>query len=141
MHVRNVPEEARGNWATYITAIREALEINKSELARRIDVDRGTVHRWETGANRPEDPAVIVRVAEATGRPVDEVLAAAGLRPDVPPPPLPTRPPDPVLDRIRESGLPDAVKKELIERELVRRARDEQARLEDVELMIRSLER
>ncbi|MGH3679749.1 MAG: hypothetical protein ACRDT2_05745 [Natronosporangium sp.] len=49
----------------------------------------------------------------------------------------PTKDPDPELDRIRTSQLSPDRKKELIRYVLARRARDEAARLEDLEQMIR----
>lgn len=133
MHVRNISEDARGHWATYVRAVRESLGLNKSAFAAKVGKDRGTIHRWEIGRNSPEDPDVVAQVAAVGGRPVDEALAAAGLRPGTPPPPPPTPPPDPELDLIRaHPRLSAARKKELIRWVLIRRARDEQARLEDL---------
>lgn len=80
MHVRNTLPPERGNWATYVATVRERVGMSKAELARRLGIDRGTVHRWETGKNRPEDPAVVQAFAELFGLDVDEALIAAGLR-------------------------------------------------------------
>lgn len=80
VHVRNTPTPERGNWATYVTATRERVGMSKAELGRRLGVDRGTVHRWEAGQNRPEDAAVVTAFANLFGLDVDEALTAAGLR-------------------------------------------------------------
>lgn len=80
VHVRNTSTPGRGNWATYVTATRERVGMSKADLARRLGVDRGTVHRWEAGQNRPEDAAVVTAFADLFGLDVDEALTAAGLR-------------------------------------------------------------
>lgn len=93
VHVRNTSEPERGTWATYIAATRELFKLTKADFARRIGVDRGTVHRWEIGQRKPEDPRVIQRVAEEFELDLDEALAAAGLRPMHSPPTKPSREP------------------------------------------------
>lgn len=70
--------------------------MTKSELARRLKVDRTTVIRWESGKSRPEDAATVQAFAALFGLDVDEVLAAAGLRVGTPPPGRSTS--DPPLD-------------------------------------------
>lgn len=80
VHVRNTPTPQRGNWATYVTATRERVGMSKAELARRLGVDRGTVHRWESGQSRPEDATVVTAFANLFGLDTDEALTAAGLR-------------------------------------------------------------
>lgn len=138
--MRHMPPAARDSWATYVEAARERARLSKAELGRRIQVSRETVSRWESGHHRPESADVVARFAAVLKLDLTEALAAAGLRPDVTAPARPAEPADRVLDRIRASNLADPVKKQLIERELVRRAREEQARLEDVDLLIQSLE-
>ncbi len=91
VHVGNTPTPERGNWATYVTATREHIGMSKAELARRLEVDRGTVIRWESGKSRPEDAEVVARFAELFGLDADEALAAAGLRPNAAPTARPTR--------------------------------------------------
>lgn len=85
VHVRNTSSPERGTWAALVTETRERTGMTKSELARRLKIDRGTVHRWETGKNRPEDAATVHAFAELFGLDVDEVLAVAGLRIGAPP--------------------------------------------------------
>lgn len=138
LRMRDTDKAGRGTWAAYVRHCREdILMVSKAELGRLLSVDRGTVHRWEIGANRTEDPEIVVKLAQLAKRPVDEALAAAGLRPGAPPP-EPTRPPDPELDAIRESRLSPERKKQLIEWVLMRRARDEQARLDDLRHLMES---
>ncbi|MGC1214125.1 MAG: helix-turn-helix transcriptional regulator [Micromonospora sp.] len=78
--MRNTSPAARGTWATYVTTTRERIGMSKAELARRLGVDRGTVHRWEAGTTRPEDAAVVHAFADLFGLDADEALTAAGLR-------------------------------------------------------------
>lgn len=86
VQVRNTSPQDRGAWATLVTQTRERVGLGKSELARRLGVDRGTVHRWETGQSRPEDAATVQAFADLFGLDVDEVLATAGLRIGAPSP-------------------------------------------------------
>lgn len=78
VHVRNT--SSPGSWATYVTETRQRVGMSKSELARRLGIDRGTVHRWESGQNRPEDAVVVTAFAELFGLNADDALTAAGLR-------------------------------------------------------------
>lgn len=80
VHVRNTSTPERGSWATYVTHVRTRVGMSKAELARRLGVDRGTVHRWETGQTRPEDAVVVTKFADLFGLDIDEVLTEAGLR-------------------------------------------------------------
>ena len=69
-----------------------------AELARRLQVDRATIWRWETGKQKPEGIEVIQVFADLFGIGLDEALAAAGLRPDDAPRTEPLRPAlDPAL--------------------------------------------
>lgn len=79
MHVRNTSGGERGSWATLVTRVREATGLTKTEMARRIGVDRGTVHRWEMGQNRPEDADTVYRFADLFKIDAHDALAAAGL--------------------------------------------------------------
>ncbi|MEU8186059.1 helix-turn-helix domain-containing protein [Micromonospora carbonacea] len=67
-------------WAAYVRSTREHVGMSKSELARRLGVDRGTIGRWESGDNRPEKAGVVEAFANLFGLDADEALAAAGLR-------------------------------------------------------------
>lgn len=135
--MRNGPDRRRQTWAAYIKAIREATGLSRAEMARRLDVDPSTIWRWETGRQKPESPDIPQHVAELFALDLDEVLAAAGLKPAVDPPTEPTREPDPEVEEIQRSGLPDRIKKELIEHILSQRERDEAARMENLRRMIR----
>lgn len=79
--MRNTSGPERGNWATYARTARETAGISKAEIARRLRVDRGTVHRWETGQTRPEDANVVQAFASLFALDLDEALSAAGMRP------------------------------------------------------------
>lgn len=130
-----MPQE--GGWGRYIRAARTAAGLSVAALARRIGTSRETVFRWEAGKYRPDSADVVRRIAEVLGLPLDDVLAAAGFRPTAPPPPEPARPPDPELDLIRQHPRLSAQRKEqLIRYILARRARDEQARMEDLHHLI-----
>ncbi len=129
-----------GNWPQYVTAAREGAGLTKTELARRIGVDRGTVARWESGQRKPDNPAVVVTFADVCHLDRDEALAAAGFRPAAEAPKEPSRA-DPELDRIRKSKLSRAAKARLIARITERRQREEQQRLADLEDLIAAQER
>lgn len=139
--MRNTRDLQRGAWATFAKNAREGAAVSQSELARRLGIDRVTVYRWETGKQRPENVAVVQAFARALNIPVEEALAAAGLLPSAKPPMEPTRDPDPELDRIRRSKLSNAAKARLIQRITERREREQQARLADLEDLIRAQER
>ncbi|MEU5549237.1 helix-turn-helix transcriptional regulator [Micromonospora sp. NPDC047793] len=80
VHVGTSPAPERGTWAAYVKATREHVGMNKSELARRLGIDRGTITRWESDKNRPEDATVVESFATLFGLDPDEALTAAGLR-------------------------------------------------------------
>ncbi|MEU4777504.1 helix-turn-helix transcriptional regulator [Micromonospora sp. NPDC023633] len=96
VHVGNTATPDRGTWASLVTTTRERVGMNKSELARRLGIDRTTIIRWESGRSRPEDPAVVEAFAALFGLNADEVLVAAGLRVGTSPPGRSTS--DPPLD-------------------------------------------
>lgn len=113
--MRNTPASQRGGWAALVTAHREAAGLSKVELARRLGIDRGTVHRWEQGTYRPDDPDLVQRLAELFRIDLDEALAAAGLRPDDAPRSEPIRPAvHPLLEEAQamldDPDVADAVK-------------------------------
>ncbi|MFI6332951.1 helix-turn-helix domain-containing protein [Micromonospora chersina] len=127
----------RGSWATYSRLAREGAGLGKSELARRLGMDRGTVHRWEIGKTRPEDPQVVQAFAEVLGLDLEEALAAAGLRPGVAPPAEPTREPDEEIDLVRtDPRLSDDMKRRIIQLIRERRERDRAAALEETRRLI-----
>ena len=96
MRMRNTDGAERGRWATFVATIRRAMSLDKTAFGRRIGVDRGTVHRWESGRFRPKSADDVARFAEGTGVDLHEALAAAGFIPSAPE--RPARPPlDPDL--------------------------------------------
>jgi len=70
-----------GTWATLVKRMRAATNMTGAELARRLDVDRATIWRWEAGRQKPESPDLIKAFADLFGLDVEEALRAAGLRP------------------------------------------------------------
>jgi transcriptional regulator with XRE-family HTH domain len=78
VQVRNT---GRDTWAALVTDVREAANMSKVELARRLGVDRATISRWEQGLNRPEQADVVKRFADLFAIDLEDALAAAGLRP------------------------------------------------------------
>lgn len=114
--MRTSDPAGRGRWAAFVTAAREAAGLSKAGLARLIGVDRGTVFRWESGSNRPDDPTFVVRVATALGVSARDALRAAGLDPIADPPPPP--PPDPDVEIVRRRLLDPKVSEE--EKHLIR---------------------
>lgn len=137
VHMRNTSGQQRGTWATYSKAAREGALLSKAELSRRLQVDRGTIHRWETGATRPEDAEVVQTFAQLLGLNLDEALAAAGLRPGVEAPAEPTREVDEEIELVRTDPKLDAeMKRRIISLILERRERDKAAALEETRRMI-----
>lgn len=135
--MRKTPEEQRQTWAAYVKKLRTAVGMSVRTFAERLGVDEATVWRYETARTKPHNPDVPERIAELFQIDLDEVLAAAGLRRDVQPPAEPTRTPDPEIDEIQRSGLPERTREELIEHVMQQRARDEERRIEDLRRMIR----
>ncbi len=112
VRMRNSTDDGRGTWAAYAKEARTGAvpAVSMSELARRVRVDRTTVYRWETGAQRPDDPDLVVRFANALNLDHDEALAAAGLRPGAAAPAEPTREYDEEVDLVLSD---DRLSKEL----------------------------
>lgn len=135
--MRKTPEEQRQAWAAYVKRLRAAASMSVRTFADRLGVDEATVWRYETARTKPHGPEVPERIAELFQLDLDEVLAAAGLRRDIPAPAEPTRAPDPEIDEIQRSGLPERIRRELVEHVMQQRARDEERRIEDLRRMIR----
>jgi transcriptional regulator with XRE-family HTH domain len=76
--MRNTPS---GTWATLVKRMRDATGMTGADLARRLDVDRATIWRWEAGRQKPENADLVKAFADIFGLNVDDALAAAGLRP------------------------------------------------------------
>lgn len=81
LRMRNMPPRDRGAWATLVKQMRAVTKMTGAELARRLDVDRATIWRWETGKQMPENVEVLTVFASLFGLDVEEVLATVGLRP------------------------------------------------------------
>lgn len=116
--------------------------LSKTELARRLGIDRGTVHRWEIGQTKPEDPETVRKFAEALKLDLEEALAAAGLRPGQEAPTTATRHETPDEREIRiiwESGLPADLKRRLIEHVKARQERDRKARAEEIKMIAEAM--
>lgn len=112
--------------------------LGKTELARQLGIDRGTVHRWEIGRTRPEDPELVRRIAEVLRLDLDEALAAAGMLPGREAPRVATRhesADERELRVIWESDLPEGLKRRLIEHVKARQERDRLARMQDVRVI------
>lgn len=125
VHMRNTSGPTRGNWATFSKAAREGALLNKAEMARRLGVDRGTIHRWETGQNKPESAELVASFARITGVDLDESLAAAGLVPGVDAPAEPTRERDEEVELVRsDPTLSPNMKVRIVKMILDRRERD-----------------
>ena len=60
-----------------IKELREAKGMNKTELARAMDVDLAAVHRWETGTAMPL-AAKLPKLADLLGCSIDELYGRPG---------------------------------------------------------------
>lgn len=80
LRMRNIPAPDRSAWATLVKQLRAAAKMTGAELARRLDVDRATIWRWETGKQKPDSIDVIEAFASLFAIDVEEALTAAGLR-------------------------------------------------------------
>lgn len=134
--MRNTSQQRRGTWATYSQAARERAGLTKAEAARRIGVDRGTVHRWEVGQNRPDDADLVSAVAKVYGVDLEEALAAAGMKPGRAAPAEPATEPDPEIDAILAAPVSDIQKKRMLELLFQMRERDKQRRMEDIAFLL-----
>lgn len=133
------PEEQRQIWGDYIAKLRRATGLSREDFAAKLgdNTDGSTIWRWETYKQKPNSLDKPERIAKAYGVPVEEVVAAAGLRPDGTVPIEPTRAEDPEIDRIRRSGLSKRVQDQLIGHVMRERERDEQRRMDLTEVLIR----
>lgn len=131
MRVRNT-SNPRAVWATYIKNLRKATGLGRPELARRLGVDPSTVWRWETERQKPESPDVPKVLAELFHIDLDEVLAAAGLKPDTPVPAEPTRERDEEVELILSAPVSDRIKQRMLDRLEVLREQDKQRRINDI---------
>lgn len=130
--MRSNPEH--GDWSTLVAAVRSAMGLSKAAFGRLINVDRGTVHRWESGQFRPATAQDVVKFAKATGVDLHGALRAAGFLP-LGPDERPAAPPQPPLDpdlallarRLADPATPRA------EREIIRAALRHLARLSEGE--------
>ncbi len=96
LRMRNVEPPDRSAWAALVKQCRGVTGMTGAELSRRLDVDRATIWRWETGRQRPENVAVVEAFARLFAIDIEEALAAAGMRPQ--PAPHRAEPLRPALD-------------------------------------------
>jgi len=97
-----------GTWATLVKKMRAATGMAGAELARRLDVDRATIWRWEAGRQKPESADLIKTFADLFAIDIEDALTAAGLRPSTAPRPSEPVPTDPdVLKLYRLMADPD----------------------------------
>lgn len=137
LRVRNTSEDPRSAWAAFARAAREQQRVSQSELARRLDVERSTIWRWETGKQRPESIDIVTKFAEVLNIELDEALAAAGLKPGATPPREPSREPDEEIDLVMtDPRLSDDMKQRIVKLILERRERDRVAAIEETRRMI-----
>lgn len=137
VRVRNTPAEQRGTWATFAKAARTGARMSQSELARRLNVERTTVWRWETGKQKPESADMVAAFARILDIDLDEALAAAGLRPGVTAPAEPTREVDEEIDLVRRNpNLTEQQKMQIVKVILARRERERVAAIEETRRMI-----
>lgn len=99
-------------------------------FARLLGAHVDTVRRWERGANRPKEVAIVEKFAQATGTDPQYAIRVAGLALSSAPggfaPPRP-EPEDPEIELIKKSSLPQHVKDGLI-KENRRQAEDDKKR-------------
>lgn len=137
VHMRNTSGPGRGSWATYVRTARERARLSIAEFARQIGKDRGTVHRWESGKNRPEDPDAVAVVADILRLDLDEALAAAGLRPGVGAPAQPTQELDEEIELVRtDHRLTENQKRRIIQMIEERREADRARSIEETKRVI-----
>ncbi|KXK63399.1 hypothetical protein AWW66_03535 [Micromonospora rosaria] len=127
----------QNTWAAYAKQAREAATppISQSELARRLGTDRTTVWRWEKAKQKPESADIVVRFADLVGVPRDEALAAAGLHPDIAPPPAPTL--DDEVELILSADIDEDTRRAALEQLHRMRLRDKERRMEDIRFFLR----
>jgi transcriptional regulator with XRE-family HTH domain len=111
--MRNTPS---GTWATLVKRMRAATGMTGADLARRLDVDRATIWRWEAGRQKPESADIVKAFADIFGLDVDDALASAGLRP-AETEPAPREPMDPdvlaFMRMLADPETPEATKAQI----------------------------
>ena len=136
LRMRNT-SELRAIWAEYVRRLRDATGISRPELARRLSVDPATVWRWETEKQKPESPDIPQAIARLFGLDVDEVLTAAGLKPENAAPTESTLELDEEIELVRtDPNLDPEMKVRIVNLIMERRARDREASLAETQRMI-----
>lgn len=107
-----------GTWATLVKRMRQATGMTGAELARRLDVDRATIWRWEAGRQKPESADLIKSFADIFGLDLEDTLKAAGLRPSGERPARPVQAPmDPdvlkLLAMLADPDTPESTKHQI----------------------------
>lgn len=139
LRVRNTPDppNRRAVWATYVRKLREATHISRPELARRLGVDPATVWRWETEKQKPESPDIPEAIARLFALDINEVMAAAGLRPMSSDDHVAIEPYDEEIELVRtDPNLDEDMKARIVAIILERRVRDRAASLAETHRLI-----
>jgi transcriptional regulator with XRE-family HTH domain len=71
-------EPQMDSFQDYIKYHRRRLDLTQKELADKADIGQSYVSGLERGINKEPTPDILMRIAGAVGRPVEEVFAAAG---------------------------------------------------------------
>lgn len=82
LRMRNSSAGERNAWADLVRRIRKATGLTQVALANRLNVERTTILRWESGHQRPGSFEVVERFAELFQLDLVETLRAAGLVPE-----------------------------------------------------------
>lgn len=114
LRMRNTTPVPHSDWATLVKRMRAVTNMSGAELSRRLKVDRATIWRWETGKQKPDSLPLVQAFADLFGLALDDVLAAAGLRPAGAESPPQQPPLDPdlemLLQKLSDPHVDDATK-------------------------------
>lgn len=137
MHVRKTEEPAdpRETWAAYVEELQRATGLTDRTMGERLGVDPSTVWRWRKGRQKPESLEAVQALADLLQLDIDEVLAAAGLKPG-PPPEAPAPPPDPEVELIMSAPVSRRQRERMLRLLGEMRKRDQQRRIEDLRLLL-----
>lgn len=136
VRMRNTP-----HWGEYVRQLRKATGISRPELARRLGINPSSVWRWEERGARPESPDVPEALANLFHLDLDDVLAAAGLRPRAEAPEPTVEVDDEVQLVLDDDDLPPRMKTRIIGMIHERREREKQAAIEETRNVINLFKR
>lgn len=133
VRMRNIPEDQRDDWGTFVKRERLAARVTQQQLGDAVGVARETVWRWETGRQKPENVDVVVKVADFLNADRELALAAADLHVGEAPKPDPKLrgldPNDRSVRRILEGPFDDDLKDKMLAR--IRQRREEARALQE----------